>query len=35
VLPPVEAGENKKVAVKIVDDQGKDSLKIFPLENAK
>ena len=28
---PFEAGENKKVAVKIVDDRGIESLKIIPL----
>lgn len=29
---PFEAGENKRVAVKIVDDRGIESLKIMPLE---
>ena len=29
---PFEAGENKKVAVKIVDDRGIESLKILPLD---
>ena len=29
---PFEAGENKKVAVKIVDDRGIESLKIIPLD---
>lgn len=29
---PFEAGDNKKVAVKIVDDRGIESLKIIPLE---
>ena len=29
---PFEAGENRKVAVKIVDDRGIESLKIIPLE---
>lgn len=28
---PFEAGENRKVAVKIVDDRGIESLKIMPL----
>ncbi len=28
---PFEAGENKKVAVKIVDDRGIESLKVIPL----
>ncbi len=30
---PFEAGENRKVAVKIVDDRGIESLKIIPLVN--
>lgn len=30
---PFEAGDNKKVAVKIVDDRGIESLKIMPLED--
>ena len=30
--PPFEAGENKKVAVKIVDDRGIESLRIIALE---
>ncbi len=29
---PFEAGDNQKVAVKIVDDRGIESLKIIPLE---
>lgn len=29
---PFEAGENKKIAVKIVDDRGIESLKVIPLE---
>ena len=29
---PFEAGENKRVAVKIVDDRGIESLKVIPLE---
>jgi len=29
---PFEAGENRKVAVKIVDDRGIESLKNIPLE---
>ena len=29
---PFEAGENKKVAVKIVDDRGIESLKVIPLD---
>jgi adenine-specific DNA-methyltransferase len=29
---PFEAGENKKVAVKIVDDRGIESLKIIALD---
>jgi adenine-specific DNA-methyltransferase len=30
---PFEAGDNRKVAVKIVDDRGIESLKIIPLED--
>ncbi len=30
---PFEAGDNRKVAVKIVDDRGIESLKIVPLED--
>ena len=30
---PFEAGENRKVAVKIVDDRGIESLKVIPLES--
>ncbi len=30
---PFEAGDNKKAAVKIVDDRGIESLKVIPLEN--
>lgn len=29
---PFEAGENRRIAVKIVDDRGIESLKIMPLE---
>jgi adenine-specific DNA-methyltransferase len=29
---PFEAGDNRKVAVKIVDDRGIESLKVVPLE---
>ena len=29
---PFEAGDNKRIAVKIVDDRGIESLKIMPLE---
>ena len=29
---PFEAGDNRKVAAKIVDDRGIESLKIIPLE---
>ena len=29
---PFEAGENRKIAVKIVDDRGIESLKVIPLE---
>jgi adenine-specific DNA-methyltransferase len=29
---PFEAGENKRVAVKIVDDRGIESLKVIPLQ---
>ena len=29
---PFEAGDNKKVAVKIVDDRGIESLKVLPLD---
>ena len=32
---PFEAGDNQKVAVKIVDDRGIESLKIMPLEPAQ
>ncbi len=32
---PFEAGENKKIAVKIVDDRGIESLKIIALDQAK
>ena len=30
---PFEAGDNKKAAVKIVDDRGIESLKVIPLED--
>jgi len=30
---PFEPGDNRKVAVKIVDDRGIESLKIIPLED--
>ena len=30
---PFEAGDNKKIVVKIVDDRGIESLKIISLEN--
>jgi adenine-specific DNA-methyltransferase len=30
---PFEAGDHKRVAVKIVDDRGIESLKIMPLED--
>ncbi len=29
---PFEPGENRKVAVKIVDDRGIESLKVLPIE---
>ena len=32
---PFEAGENRKVAVKIVDDRGIESLKVISLGDAK
>jgi len=30
---PFEAGDNRRIAVKIVDDRGIESLKIIPLED--
>jgi hypothetical protein len=33
LLAPFEPGDNRKVAVKIVDDRGIESLKIIPLED--
>jgi adenine-specific DNA-methyltransferase len=32
---PFEAGENRKIAVKIVDDRGIESLKVVPLDDAR